>query len=1310
MNAKYSAIFPILVVATGLQAADFAIRSGTVVTNMPGQSVVLDGSPIIGHRDTDASPTLDIVAGDFSSPGDFYLQKGNGTKDAPQTSTLIVREDASLTVPNLSTGQNNENASHYSRSRLVVDGGTLTVGLSNNNNSGNVSHSENNGSAAIEVKNGGKFESWSQYKTKSGFAMGNNASADSTPTLDVLSRSSFSAHGMLIRQGATATVDNATIRIDRTMDGRYDQAMGAVHFNAATLTHFPQYTWNIAFGNLDNKAVEWLHGVDTYVGAGGLTMAVPGIARFEGKLAAEAGAENSASVTKTGSGILEADIFGSSVPYTISEGSVIAARAVPSWTDGISRTFNQTSDNIALKGHGALAQGTLHPAASGLTGRIDATAGNFVRDAWATLNWAQIYDDGTLLLTQIGGYHGGGAWMKNKVDVTKSFTLKYECSAVCVRTGATPNGGVLAVWQNDSRGLTAAGGGNNGDMGYFPRGSTPGVASSYAAGFTIGGKFVFASNGDTATKQNTTSAGFTCAQLATTPDNKLYVTVAYDADANTLTETVYLASVGAPVSTTVSSVNLQTATGASTAYFGFTGDSDENNPTQIFVENVSLVYDGESAPEGRVNLGGTLALDAGTEYTLKMQGASAQREASVGKLSYGADARLDIADNGLEYEYAAMQFPLKEAPSFNDLGDWDVAGSASVSDGAAVLNTSSDLGGLASKVGLPMGGNWKMSFDLDSSANLAQHYNKIFAYVALSDDDETYTVNKYTLKFDFIVKFINPSGATPSCQPICRFNNHDMDVISGTMFSSVSLYDSTPVHFDFSYDAATKHLTVTAKQGDTTETIIYNAGNNFAASNFTDGKARFMARTMFNANLIGISLSNFDFSTPEMEDAKLYRNVAVGFDSLVPATDGAQVVKGGAGNLVVSGEGSPEASVKIAEGGLVLRKTPVETVCADYGRGGWTFSDETGSWGASGGLKLNSQKPANANNAVTVNRVAVSGDWRASFKINLEGQNTPAGAISFFIQNADGGPHQLGGSNANAAWNGQKGIAVGWTVYPDASIYSRVDMANCRGFNYGSAESEYFGGSLNLPNATTDVTLEYNATLKTLAMTMSQGANVYKKTWENVDVATAVGGDLAYLGFGTGGGGAHARPEFVDFKFEQLSSVDPTAETSWLGAVELTATGSDVALDTSIADSRIRVGTMTVPAGVTLAPTSANARAVLDVDVLDAGSGEEVAIDTAGADVLIRSVASGVAKIVVSGGGKIILSAGDALADCAIQLADDVTSIYIEGRVKVLSVSVGDELQRNGRYSPGDAAWIAGPAGSVLKTKLPVLGLSVVIR
>ena len=46
----------------------------------------------------------------------------------------------------------------------------------------------------------------------------------------------------------------------------------------------------------------------------------------------------------------------------------------------------------------------------------------------------------------------------------------------------------------------------------------------------------------------------------------------------------------------------------------------------------------------------------------------------------------------------------------------------------------------------------------------------------------------------------------------------------------------------------------------------------------------------------------------------------------------------------------------------------------------------------------------------------------------------------------------------------------------------------------------------------------------------------------------------------------------------------------------------------------------------------------------------------------------------------------------------------------MLSVSVGDELQPNGRYSPGDAAWIAGAVGSVLKTELPVQGFTVIVR
>ena len=270
-------------------------------------------------------------------------------------------------------------------------------------------------------------------------------------------------------------------------------------------------------------------------------------------------------------------------------------------------------------------------------------------------------------------------------------------------------------------------------------------------------------------------------------------------------------------------------------------------------------------------------------------------------------------------------------------------------------------------------------------------------------------------------------------------------------------------------------------------------------------------------------------------------------------------------------------------------------------------------------------------------------------------------------------------------------------------------MANCRTFNYSSAESDYFGGTLNLPNATTEVTLQYDAAAHTLALTMAQGSATYTKTWSGVDIATAVGGDLAYLGFGTGGGGAHALPEFVDFRFEQLSTVDPTEETIWLSAVELAAGGGKIALDTPVAGSKVRVGTVSVPTGVALAPTSADARGVLSVGELS-GTGV-VTIDTSAADVRIESVAAGVTDLVVSGGGRIVLPAGRALKNCVLRLAEDGTRIYAEGRAKVRSVYVGDVRQEACRYAPGDAAWMTGASvSSILSTLEPMAGFSVMFR
>lgn len=1324
MHSKHVICF-LSVAAAFFALSDTTVETGTEMIDGNGENVDL-GVVTVGTKNVEASPTLVLTNGVFTSNGNLYLQKGNGSKEAPQVSTLRVASGAELTVANLYTGQNNGNNSHYSSSRLEIDGGKMTVGTARTNNSlnnGMAYHSANKGNAVIEVKNGGEFYDDAVYYTQTGMKMGNGYNVDSTPRLEVTSGSTAGMHGLLLRQGATVTVDHATFQLNRTMDQLYaTEAMGDAFFNDATLTYYSNLL-KFNCNNFANQVVEWFHGARVHVGADGLNLAIPGHARLEGMLLPAAGAENSARVSVAGSGTFQTDVFGTSVPIAPGANVTLkSTRKTPSWTDSLGNvTFDQTAGKpFAFAGHGALAQGTLHPTASGLVGRLEATAGNFVRDQWVIRDWAQIYDDGVAMMGQIGGYHAAAAWLKEKVDVTRSFTLSFVYSAANVRNSGNSSSGLMAVWQNSSTGTSTIGGNHEGNNGYF--GSDNAFENSFAVGVQANGVYAFGKNHEQLGDKP--SAGFTAAQLGATPGGRLYVTVRYDAVANTMTISSYLASAKTRTTAARSEVNLQEITGDSKAWFGFTGNSNFTNDGQQFVEGVSLVYDEEPERRCMPHLGGALALDAGTDYTIAVRGNSIQRGGVIGTLAYGDGSKITIENEGIEENMSDAIPSPDDLPTSDDASDWSFAGGAKMLSGdrtgiaLSAKNAEGGAGGIASNLALPVTGDWTIGFDLNYDTSSAGANMASYIYFAFSLDDVTYTAHNYTKYLAFV---LNPSyvaneteESKSSVSWFCRFNNANQGTVSGSLFNNVSLFSGTPIHVGMTYEASSHYLTVTLSQDDggvaKRDVAVINIGNNLSVANYPDGTSRFMAKhNGYEDNRPRVWIDNFSYSSPLVNAKDAVEDVAVGFDTLVPATEGATIEKLGGGALVISEPGSSAASVKLSEGSLVLRKTPIEKVYADYDHGGWTFSDDTGTWGAHRGLKLNSSAAGNANNAVTVNRVAVSGDWRASFKINLEGQSTPADAVCFFIQNAPGGSHQLGNNNAYATWTGKNGVAVGWTVYPSANNYSRVDFANCRAFNFNSAD-QYFGDKLNLPNATTDVTLEYDSKDHTLSMRMAQGESIYEKTWENIDIKTAVGGDFAYLGFGTGGGGAHAYPEFVDFRFEQMSSDDPTEDMLWIGGVELTEEVGTLELDTPLEGSKVRVGSVAVPAGVVFSPTSVNARGVLDVDVLDAGSGEEVAIDTAGADVRIRSVASGVAKLVVSGGGKIILPAGDSLADCAIQLADDETSIYIEGRVKVLSVSVGDELQRNGRYSPGDAAWIAGAVGSVLKTELPVLGLTVIVR
>ena len=1292
--------------------ADTTVETGTQTIDGFGGTVDL-GAVTVGTKNVEDSPTLILTNGTFTSGSDMHLQRGNGSKAAPQVSTVRVEAGADLTVANLYTGHYNGNTSHYSSSRLVVDGGRMTVGTARTNkalNNGMTFHSANNGNAVIEVKNGGEFYDDAVYYAQSGVKMGNAYNVDSTPRMEVTNGATAGMHGLLLRQGATVTVDRATFQLNRTMDQLYaTEAMGDAFFNDARLTYYSNLL-RFNCSNFANQVVEWFHGATVHVGPGGLELAIPGHARLEGRLAAAEGAEDSARVAVSGAGTLQADLFGTAVPVVPgADVTLKATRKIPSWTDSLGDvTVEQTAGRpFAVAGHGALAQGVLHPAAPCLTGRLEATAGNFVRDQWAIRDWAQIYDDGVAMMGQIGGYHAAAAWLKEKVDVTRSFTLSFVYSAVNVMNPANTQCGLMAVWQNSAKGTAAIGGNNNGMYGYFG-GNTP-IENSFAAGVQANGVYVFGK--DQVQLGDKPSAGFTAAQLGATPDGRLYVTVRYDASAKTMSISSYLDATKSRTTATRTDVDLEEATGDTTAWFGFTGLSNFSTDGQQFVEGVSLVYDGEDAPGCMPHLGGTLALDAGLDYTIAVRGNSLQRGGVVGTLAYGDGAKLAIENEGIEENLSASIPSIAELPDSADESGWDFAGGAhgpTEDRHGPSTSTATAAGGFAAKTPLPVIGDWSLSFDLNYITAQATANAVDYIYFALSCSDDTYATDKYTQYLDLVFQH-NPSSGNLYKNWFLRFNNANLPIVSGNLLENVSFIRDEPIRFDWSYSAAAKQITITLSQIVDglvrTDTVVVAAGGSMTPSNFPDGVARFMCRSFgAETNRPKRWIENFAFTAPAIEAKAAVKNVAVGFDALVPAEPGATVEKLGEGSLVVAEPGSSAASVKLSAGDLVLKKTPVETVYADFDRGGWTFSDDTGAWGAHRGLKLNSTKPNNANTAVTVNRKAVSGDWRASFKINLEGQTVPADAICFFVQNADGGSHQVGNSNAHAAWTGKKGVAVGWTVYPPAGNYSRVDLANCRGFNYNSAEAEYFGGTLTLPDATTDVVLTYSASAHTLALSMSQGGAAFEKTWENVDIAAAVGGDLAYLGFGTGGGGAHARPEFVDFRFEQLSADDPTADMVWLGGIELTESSGAVVVDTPLAGSKVRVGSVAVPDGAVFKSASASARGVIAVDTL---AGEDVAIDVSGADVKVGSLAPGVSNIRVKGAGSLVLPGGADFSGCDISLSDGAR-LSCDGRVVVHSISVDGVLNRQVRVTSRDAGWFEGEG--LLRVVEPKAGMFIIAR
>lgn len=130
------------------------------------------------------------------------------------------------------------------------------------------------------------------------------------------------------------------------------------------------------------------------------------------------------------------------------------------------------------------------------------------------------------------------------------------------------------------------------------------------------------------------------------------------------------------------------------------------------------------------------------------------------------------------------------------------------------------------------------------------------------------------------------------------------------------------------------------------------------------------------------------------------------------------------------------------------------------------------------------------------------------------------------------------------------------------------------------------------------VKVVYNASAKTLYLKMTQRAgndtNVFEHTFENFDIATAVGGNKAYLGFGANTAqswfGLRQTITNLSIVYDDSACVD--------GTIALNEAQTDIVLDSATAGTLNIAKALTAPAGATVRLVNADAAAAAHVDAI----------------------------------------------------------------------------------------------------------------
>jgi len=1255
---------------------DFTVAQGKIVFNTAGQTNRFYGQALVGTR-YPAAAQMEIDAGTVQNPDTWFsISRGNGDTNNPYSSGLTVnggRLETSGFVMGYSAGM----PGFMSYPTLTQTGGDIVIA--------NDAYMPENSPAVATINiTGGTL---TLNGLNQGFDLSRGGAAGTV--MNVSGGAVVSLAKLRVNTGGTLTISNGSTLALRST---WSSSSGSVYFDNANLTTYaPQ-----------GQPSEWFHNTSKlYVKSGGLTASVPdGQYAFLATPPAADPASPGGSLVKSGNGTLA--LYNTEIPVSVNAGTLRLMDAHV--------TTNKIAKTISVAAGAFLELAAPHVAETDTLALAGTTGLNLTVPDWAarTELWkvngsAIARTDGALELAIASGAGVGSAIMTRPVSTTNAWQASFSVAAVAGRTSGYQGDGVAFVIQNDARG-TSAYSTNVLTGGFGYAGGAAPVANSFAVALDITNlRLRFGTNGVF------TSATYDLSRLSGlgADMDKTFFTIAYDGAG-----IVTCAIMRKGLQTTAYSfpANLQTLTGATLAYLGFTAGNTSSRYEEHLVRDVTFANGASAASKSFVQYGGNLSLAAGQALDVAINPTSAQNGFGLGTLAYANGSVLNVSQ--------PTAAPPTPAPDLNDRGMWKLNGKAFWNTDGRLAISSNAVGAAGSAYCTniyAVTGSWMTHFSYDigiTSAPPADGFSFTLQNRGPSDANNFLT-GGLNPAFSIGWRFYDGTIRTTSI----RMTTNDVQQVTSYDISPVDLVKNGPADITIVYDAPTKVVTVTTIQATGTNITFYTGVDIPAVLGSLNAYVGFTAYVggSFSQNLI----SDFSFtlasgsSSASLPRGYLAVGAASGSGTLVKQGNAALGIQDGPYN------GFSNATVRLDAGGLALRKFVSEPVTLgdDFYLSRWA------SWAPGGALQAMYSLGSLAGNGVTAKRHYIAGAWTARYTFFTGARSSsPADGFSFFIHNDSRGPSALGGNTGGSGYTGiANSIALGWNYYEGNNISNTVNYGENGSWLTATRRS-------NLPIKITTIQLEtdmqvhYDPTAQTLALGMWQGTNVFQTVFSNVNIQAKLGGDYGYIGFGAGGGGQYCEARVKDFSFTLDAPTNPLPVTACLGTAILPAGSSNtVSLATVVPHAAFAVGAVQMGDGATLGLESLEANGGSLSVGQAALSGDAAFVVGSGTTLTLTNMVDGV-TVTKGGLGTLLLSGTSAtyrgatvLQAGTLRLSSPVLprttdlvvtngatlNLTFSGKQYIHSLYVDGVQMHGGRYTSANTTWITGD-GILVVTSPPV--------